>query len=658
MSLPKKTKVTSKENRKGIFLLIFFLSTTLLVLTYLSETKVITKKAEEAPLQISFGTLPQEQIKRIWNNFAQGGEEKIPMLKPAEKEIRKLQPSLIRIDHLFDVYDIVKKDPSDKLIFNFSDLDRRVEEIISLGATPFLSLSYFPSAISSEMTKFPASLQDWQVLVEKTIQRYSGRTEKNLLGMYYEVWNEPDLFGKMSPETYFSLYLSSVTASQNCQNCNPFKIGGPAIATAKKDWLNSFLNLVFQNKLRLDFISWHSYQTDPAKTSAEIENLKALPSLKGLSSQAELVISEWGSTPEISPLHDSYFDSSHTVAAVASIGNQIDKLFTFELKDGPSPEGKQFWGRWGLLTHQSYGLTTKPRYYSFLYLNKLLDFRLNPLSTPPGIWTIGSTDGKESYTIVTSRISEKEGPKQLQIRLLGLLPGIYTSNIYSLDSLHPPFLSQPNTISFNGGELNLSLPAYPSGVNLVEIVRISPALIKAGGKTQDPNDFSSKITSFVPPLVFFINQENQNTGEISFWFKPSWGIQDKQVYGLLESKNEKGEALSAWVDKNGSESTLHFSSGINQEAVIRLAWTENTWHHLIFTFDNQKRTLTAKVDDQEASTLLPEGESIKLGRSLYIGASSDNDRFAEGLVDDLTIFLNDQILYNKNFNQEPPTAPE
>jgi len=642
------------SNLKKILTLVFFLSTTLLMLTFLAQKKMVVKKAQEASLGVSFGTLPQEPISRIWNNFVQGGEEKTPMLKPAENEIRKLQPRLIRIDHLFDSYEILQKDSSGTLSFNFSDLDRRVEEIVGLGATPFLSLSYFPSAISPEMTKFADGLQDWQTLVEKTIQRYSGKTEKNLLNVYYEVWNEPDLFGAMSPEVYFSLYQSSLQASQNCQNCQVFKIGGPAIATVKKDWLDNFLDQVSQKKLRIDFISWHSYQKNPLKTTSEIEVVKSMVESKNLAGHPELIISEWGSTPEVSPIHDSYFDSSHSVSTVVVIGNRIDKLFSFELKDGPSPEGKQFWGRWGMLTHQDFGLTPKPRYYSFLYLNKLLDFRLNPLSSTPGIWTIGSTDGKESYSIITSRIADEEGIKPVQIKLLRLLPGIYTSNIYFLDSSHQPLLPQTNTISFNGGEFALPFLASPNEVNLIELVRTSPALIKAGGRSPDPNDFSAKITSFVPPLVFFINSEKQNTGKVSFWFKPSWGANDKAVYALLESKNDKGGALSAWIEKDETGQNLHFGAGTGQEVVLKLPWQENMWHYLSFIFDNQKKLLTAKADYQEAFVQFS-GEPVLLGKNLYLGSSAQSDRFAEGAIDDLTISLDNQVLYQKNFDQEPST---
>jgi len=447
---------------------IFALFSSLFVPT---QTQVWQKRAEEGPLEASFEVAPQESIKRIWTNYAQGGEESVLMLKPAEKEIKKLQPEFIRIDHLFDFYEILKRDSQGSLVFDFSHLDQRVEEIKSLGATPFLSLSYFPRLISPDPSKFPDSLAEWQILIEKTIQRYSGKAEKNLAGVYYEVWNEPDLFGRMTPETYFSLYQSSVLASDNCRNCNAFKIGGPAITTLKvqSPWMDSFLNMVSQKQTRLDFISWHSYQIDPLKMTAEVEGLKNLSSYLRLATNPELIVSEWGSVPEVSPLHDSYFDASHTIAAVAAVKNSVDKLFAFELKDGPSPEKKQFWGRWGLLTHEGTGLTAKPRYFAFIYLNKLLQYRLNTLSLSPDTWAIGSTDGKAAFSFVISRTDKSTRGRPVKLKLIKPPAGSYKANIYSLDPSHNPLFSSPVEVSFSGGSLIVSFPSLHEGVYLVEI---------------------------------------------------------------------------------------------------------------------------------------------------------------------------------------------
>ena len=461
-----------KENKNLVVLFLLLLTLAFSVFAF-RQIQVWQKRAEEGPLEVNFSPAPQDPLRRTWTNFSQGGEEKTPMLKPAAKEIKALQPEYIRIDHLFDFYEILKKDAQGNLVYDFSDLDQRIKEIVDLGATPFLSLSYFPRLISPDPNAFPDSLDLWKILIEKTIQRYSGKADKNIADIYYEVWNEPDLFGKMNPETYFSLYQASVTAANNCHNCLPFKIGGPAITTfnPKSEWLTHFLTLAAQNQTRLDFISWHSYQVNPAKTAVEAESLKKLVEKINLANQPELIVSEWGSTPEVSSLHDSYFDASHTLATIAKTDNILNRLFAFELKDGPSPEQKQFWGRWGLLTNEKFGLTPKPRYYTFLYLNQLLLYRLNFLASSADLQAIGSTDGNKNFVLIIARTDNTTKPRPTILRLLKPPTGTYQAQLYSLDSLHNPLLSLSVDISFSDGNLIVNFPTQPNGVYLVKISR-------------------------------------------------------------------------------------------------------------------------------------------------------------------------------------------
>ncbi|NIT03517.1 glycoside hydrolase, partial [Candidatus Saccharibacteria bacterium] len=67
-------------------------------------------------------------------------------------------------------------------------------------------------------------------MVKATIQHYSGRNEKNIAGIYYEVWNEPDLFGQWQigkEPDYRTLYVYALSGAFQAQDCQPFKIGGP-----------------------------------------------------------------------------------------------------------------------------------------------------------------------------------------------------------------------------------------------------------------------------------------------------------------------------------------------------------------------------------------------------------------------------------------------
>ncbi|MCL5091080.1 MAG: glycosyl hydrolase [Patescibacteria group bacterium] len=627
------------KNSRKLGLLIFFLFSITLVLAYSSQTLILRQKAEEGPAEVTFSSQANEKIKRIWTNFAQGGEEKQLMLTPVAKEIRELQPQLIRIDHLFD----------------FPQLDQRVEEVINLGAKPMLSLSYFPETISNDLVKMPSSLTAWEELVANTIQRYSGKNGKNLSGIYYEVWNEPDLFGEMNPEVYFSLYQASVKASQRCQNCNPFKIGGPAITSLKKNWLDSFLSLVNRNSIKMDFISWHSYQQNPQKTLAEIISLEQLENYLPFKGKVELIISEWGSLPEVSPLHDSYFDAVHAITAIATIKNSLDKIFAFELKDGLNPEGKKYWGRWGLLTHQEKGINNKPRFFAFLYLNKLYEYSLNTENITPNLATIGSTNGKTAYALIVAGNSFSLN-QALNLKLKNLPPGQYISARYLLAEGQNPLTPLLDETKFNGGDFLLSQPLSGSSVMLFDLSRITSAVEKGPGKSEEAEDFSAQLSDQTPPLVFPLLKSQQfNTGNLIFSFKtkPLDNESQGKIRTLWESQDEKGSGISCWLEKGENSWLLHLSllwQGNSNESKDLALENDNLWHQIGFSFDNQKMIYSLKLDQKtETGTFNPQKPSA-FAPDIYFGGDANSRNSLNGNIEDLLINIDNQTVYEDHFD--------
>jgi beta-xylosidase len=370
----------------------------------------------------NLGTLPQP-----WQALAQGGEEKEQMLSNVIPLLKPLSPRYIRIDHIYDFYDVVGGEKNGKMTFNFSKLDQVVNDILATGAKPMLSLSYMPPVISSgDVTDPPANWFDWQEVVRATIEYYSGRTGKNLTDVYYEVWNEPDLFGKWKIADYRLLYLYAAQGASQAKNVNSFKIGGPGTTAFYKNWLEDFVKYVYQNDLRLDFFSWHKYSTDPGEFLADINFIDSLLAQHGGSYLLPKFITEWGSTPENSPFHDTNFDAAHTVAVIRQILDRVDLTFTFEIKDGPPPPGKNFWGRWGVLTHETAGLSKKPKYFALQLLDKMRGERLK--ITGEGTWVTGFA-GKDNQTVKLILVNyDKDGrnSENVPITFTGLEPGTYT----------------------------------------------------------------------------------------------------------------------------------------------------------------------------------------------------------------------------------------
>jgi len=126
--------------------------------------------------------VPMESIStKFYHAFAQGGEEANDMIAPINAETKALTPKIIRIDHIYDHFDVVSGS-SGNLSYNFDKLDQIVNTIISTGAKPLLALSFMPSVIAKDgsIINIPNNWDDWAAVVKRTVEHYSGKAGKNL----------------------------------------------------------------------------------------------------------------------------------------------------------------------------------------------------------------------------------------------------------------------------------------------------------------------------------------------------------------------------------------------------------------------------------------------------------------------------------------------
>lgn len=437
--------------------IVFLLITLPILVIFLQRIQQYLSRAGGIPANIvvytktSLGPLPQP-----WQALAQGGEEKEQMLTNTVLPIKLLSPKYIRIDHIYDFYDVVKRDKNGKMVFDFSKLDLIVEDILATGARPMLSLSYMPPAISSgDITDPPVNWSDWQEVVRRTIEYYSGKDGKNIEDATYEVWNEPDLFGKWKiggSKDYRLLYLYAARGAAQAENTSPFMIGGPATTSFYKNWLEEFIKYVYQNGIRLDFFSWHKYSLNPQDFLEDINFIDSLLVGHGGSYLLPKFISEWGSNPENSPLHDTNFDAAHTIAVIRKVLDRVDLAFTFEIKDGPPPPGKIFWGRWGILTHENGGLIKKPKYQALALLTKMGGERLK--MTGEGTWVTGfaSKRNETVRVILVNYDKEDQHSENFPVTFTGLEPGNYLLRQTDLTgevlSTNVEILQETPTLSF------------------------------------------------------------------------------------------------------------------------------------------------------------------------------------------------------------------
>lgn len=312
----------------------------------------------------------------VWRNFAQGGEEKTRMLEPIVEKAKPLKAQYIRIDHIFDYYDQ-------------ASLDLTIHDIQAMGAKPFISIS--------DATP-PSDWQKWESEVTALVEHISGRGGLNISDVYYEVWNEPDLYGGYkiggSPN-YLDLYSHTVAAIVRAKNVNKFKVGGPATTALYKNWFDGFMQFASRSNLPVDFFSWHRYSKNLNDYEDDVNNVKSwllnYPNYSGV----ELIITEMGPNSENDKVYDDSFGAIHAIAANTVLEGQVSKVFNFELVDGPG--SSQYWGRWGLFTNPKFGdPIAKPRFATFPFLNNMIGARINV--SGQGSWV--KAFGKKSADLI------------------------------------------------------------------------------------------------------------------------------------------------------------------------------------------------------------------------------------------------------------------
>lgn len=404
-----------------------------------------------------------------WKALAQGGEEKGRMLGNVTSQLAGLYPKYIRLDHIYDYYDVVSRDESGGLVFNWEKLDETVCDIYHTGAKPFFSLGYMPPVLSSDgsLISKPKDWNEWSLVVQKTIEHYSGQSNRlcgQITGVwktdiYYEIWNEPDLetFGKWSlyggEKDYKLLYFYSSLGAQNAKNANRFLLGGPVTTALYKNWIQVFLDFVTSNNLRLDFISWHHYSK---KIDDYIEDMIKLnewltPQQYRKYQQLPRIISEWGYDSNPNPIADTNVGAAHTIASIRNFINYgFELAFLFEIKDGPSP-------RWGILSSEG---KEKPRYHALKLFNLLDGKQLQVQGEGTYINALATRSDEKTAIILVNYDEDNKNTELVPVTLTNLDNDTYSVTIHYLEgnpvtipniqvtnrTLRRDILIRPNTV--------------------------------------------------------------------------------------------------------------------------------------------------------------------------------------------------------------------
>lgn len=393
-----------------------------LLLLAVYETAVLVSRALGTPANIVVDTKATlEPIAMdFYHAFSQAGGSGTAGFVSSVGTIRSLRPRIIRLDHLYDGYGVVGGG-SGNLTFDWSRLDPIVDAITATGARPMLVLSYMPGVIARDgnIINPPNNWNDWATVVQRTIEHYSGKSGKNLGGVLYECWNEPDLaqFGgwKLSGDkNYLTLYKYCSAGANQATNVNGFSLGGPATANLNKGFILSTLGAG-----RINFLSWHTYQYDPKKFDDDQRNLVSWLIPYPNAVLIPKYITEFGFTGDKSTLYGSTFAAAHAAAVLRQLvsgGPQF--IFSFQLKDATNETNG-----WGLLTADG---KPKPRYWVYNFLDTMAGTRL--ALTGEGSWVTGFATTKDNVIRILLVNYDSRGghTENVPVSVTNLDAGTYT----------------------------------------------------------------------------------------------------------------------------------------------------------------------------------------------------------------------------------------
>lgn len=162
-----------------------------------------------------------------------------------------------------------------ELLSNYESI---IKKISDAGGIVILDIFGTPAGLGKVLDKKSPSvdLNVFKELVKNYIRELSCNKKYNI---WYEAWSAPDLdeFFLGRKEEYLSLYQAVATGLKELETETKMHIplGGPAVSwwfqscgkntvvTPEKSLIYELIKYCYNYQLPLDFISWHTYSTDP-----------------------------------------------------------------------------------------------------------------------------------------------------------------------------------------------------------------------------------------------------------------------------------------------------------------------------------------------------------------------------------------------------------
>lgn len=214
-------------------------------------------------------------------------------------------------EHLVDISEIFPdfdKDPDCPASYDFRETDLYIKTLIDSGSEPFYRLGQ--SIENQKVAKYniypPKNYKKWARICEHIIRHYNeGWADGFHYGIkYWEIWNEADLDQssgrwQTEPRTWggtieeFQKFYA-VAAKHLKERFPELKIGGPSYCRIQgvKTYFPQFFEYMRDNKVPIDFVSWHKYGAEPSVYLMEADLIRGWMKEYGYE-DAELILNEW-----------------------------------------------------------------------------------------------------------------------------------------------------------------------------------------------------------------------------------------------------------------------------------------------------------------------------------------------------------------------------
>jgi hypothetical protein len=480
---------------------------------------IIDAKRATQPLVLSVDpTHPAGRVPDGIVGLSQGGG----MSDYDDATARKLQAAgfkWFRMDNVFT--GVLKKGQGTDPLYDWADFDRRVDFIAKIGAEPIIAVSYMPQLLdavpNNERQSAPKDYRAWEELCFQAAD-HSLRRGKRIL--FWEVWNEvntgwlkpgpadtgTDAFEKLYTaalgkaetnheiirrfEAYCKLYRAT---AQGVRRADPrAKVGGPALASGPfensdyghcshgKGFARGLMLWCQQEKLPLDFVSWHEYFQMPETIVKEADAfrayLAAFPELQRTVSS--FMITEWNEAwwadrPQDHELGAAWCANSITRAFLPA---HIDRPCFFYVKQGDMG----FRGDYSLLMQEN---RPKASYNVAKIFNGLRGNWLPVTGTDDDVSAVAAWDvqqGRLAVVLVNFR-DRYALPRFVQLRVISM-PAVLTGGRWQqsvVDATHSNAWHDPTKAELTvtdhakiiGQGFTWQRTLAPNSVTLIELLR-------------------------------------------------------------------------------------------------------------------------------------------------------------------------------------------